>query len=161
MIEIREARYSDIPKLIPLMKECFKESDFAETFGFTSKEDDTMQWFAGIVNKPEYGFFVALDDEKPVGFLVVGVRPWVMNFNDTYAFEMFYYVEKGHRNGRISRKLVKFYEEWAKSIGCKAVEFGVTEKMKGEKMAKFLIRLGFVPALRSHVKRLEVDHGIG
>lgn len=154
-IDIRPALYSDVPKLIPMAKDFFDESKWAEVFGFTEREDDTMRFLAGMVRSDEHGFFVAANGSGPVGFMIVGVRPWVMHFGEKIGYEMFYYMDKAHRRGAVSRRLVKAYEEWAREQGAHVVEFGVTDRMRGDKMEKFLHRLGYSPELKSYIKKLE------
>lgn len=161
MIEVRPARLSDVPKIIPMAKDYFEESGWKKSFGYSLVEDEMLLWFAAAVKNPFFGFFLAENGSGPVGLLIGYLQPWAMNHTERSAFQMFFYVDKNQRNGKVSKRMIEAYEAWAKENGCQAVEFGVTEKMKGEKMAKYLSRLGYEPATRSHVKRFEeVQDGV-
>lgn len=132
----------------------FEESHFSDIFGVSYKEDDAMRNFAAMVGQNDQKLFVAHNETGPIGFLAVGVMQWVANNDEYFCFEKYFYVDKKHRNGSVSRKLIEAYEAWGKAIGAKAVEFGCTEPMRGEKVTRFLKRLGYTVAVRSHAKKL-------
>jgi len=102
------------------------ETDLNEWFRLRSilwdetSEDDHKTEMVDIIDHYEtQQVFVAETDGGLIGFLEVGIRPFVEDCSsDHVGYLEGWYVEKAFRKLGIGKELVKKAEEWARAKGC-------------------------------------------
>jgi GNAT superfamily N-acetyltransferase len=88
--------------------------------------------------------FVAMEENKYVGFILAYVRNEDYNDKQCYGFCEDIWVDKEHRNGEVAEKLIQTATEEAKKHGIKRIEF-VTEYSKN--LLDIWKRKGYKPTL--------------
>lgn len=156
MIEIREAKYTDIFDLFKLVQEFFIVSRHALEWGVSLKEKDALMTIKSFMDNPDLCLFIGLNDGNLEGIIIGGIRPWILNFDEKIAFELGYYVRPKSRKGRLAKLLISKFEEWAKENGALAIEVGSIVSVEGKRVSKLFERLGYPQIINGHVKRLGV-----
>lgn len=137
---IRRLTTWDIPQIINMSHK------YHETVEHMPYEFDAVYVAACLnsyLNKPESGFFVAVEDGNIVGFLwglATNVLPWTPTLS---AIDVVFYVEKKHRGSRAAIKLIKAYESWAKELGCVEALLSTSSGINTERTLGFYERMGF------------------
>ena len=152
---VREAAYKDIPALLAIWEEFFKASNFDKVMGISFDDMSSLYTIKRYIDDPTLCLFVAMADSELSGFIVGGVRPWILNLKENVAFELGFYVRPKHRKSRASIMLIRALEGWARKTGAKSLEAGSAKTLDGKRVSKFFERCGFKHILNGHIKRLE------
>lgn len=151
-IEIRKAKYSDVPSVAGLAKEFFEESEWAK-YGLGHDVEDTLTWLLRIMNTDSAELVVA-ENSKPVGFAIVGFRPWVLKKDDLLAYELLFYLKPEYRKGQTGKRLFLALEEIARERGAVTMEAGATTNIAKGRVGKLLERVGYTASLNGYMKKL-------
>ncbi len=125
------------------------ETDLNEWFRLRStlwdetSEDDHKSEMVDIIDHHDtQQVFVAESDGRLVGFLEVGIRPFVEDcVTDHVGYLEGWFVEKDFRNHGIGKELVKKAEDWARMKGC--TEMASDAELGNELSLKAHLSLGY------------------
>ena len=127
-IIIRFTTNNDLDQLIWLYNQnYYGESKIQTDFNGLSDK------FKSLNKNPDYKFISALDGEKLVGFCSVVVNHDIFEQQKPILILWNLRVHPKYRKNKIGKSLMRFTEDFAKSIGCYAIFLGCN---KGNKVAK-------------------------
>ena len=70
------------------------------------------------------------------------------------AVELFWFIRKQYRGGRAAVVLLKKFEGWAASKGCRRVTMVHLENDASDGLPKFYMRMGYSPLETHYIKEL-------
>ena len=97
--------------------------------------------------------FIDEIDGKPAGCMVGMLIPSYMNLSHWAAYNMVWFVLKEYRKTKSSLRLLKAYEGWAESMGCRDIHLGVGTEGRND-MKKCFKRYGYKSYQTTYIKRL-------
>ena len=114
---IRLVKKEDIKYLAPIYKEFYDDADIGENWTIEKSEELLNYWY----NKQGDLFFVAEEDEKPVGAIMSGVKSW---FDGLRLIDTEIFVSKDYQEKHLGRALMLEHLKQAKiKYNVKTVEF--------------------------------------
>jgi len=114
---IRLVKLEDIISLAPIYKDLYDDADIGEFWSIESAEKLLKYWY----DKQQDLFFVAEEDEKPVGAIMSGVKPW---FDGNRLVDTELFVAKDYQEKHIGRELYKKHLSEAQRIyKARVIEF--------------------------------------
>lgn len=134
---IREGKHQDLGALAELGALLWPEHTVSELEGD----------FAGIMG-PEAAFFLALEDEKPMGFAQCQLRHDYVEGTDSspVGYLEGIYVAEDCRGKGVAKELLEACEAWARGKGCR--EFASDCELDNTQSLRFHQRVGFQEANR-------------
>jgi aminoglycoside 6'-N-acetyltransferase I len=100
------------------------------------------EFLAGRLKMP-LAVLVAIDDDRPIGFVELFIRPYAEDcLTDRVAYLEGWYVEPEYRRQGVGRALVEASEQWGRAEGC--TEFGSDALIENDVSAAAHAALGFV-----------------
>ena len=135
---IRRAKIADLPVLTELALELWPDN-----------AADKMYFdLGGIMTSGESIFFLAYEEDKPVGFAQCQLRHDYVEGTETspVGYLEGIYVKETAREQGFASQLMKACEAWAKSEGC--MEFASDCKVGDDDGLAFHLKLGFKEANR-------------
>jgi len=148
---IRPITREDVPQCVDLGYEQFMASRF--NYLHYDREKIKTQ-FLNAVDHPTRRAFVIDHDGELVGIVGVSLEQFEYNY-DTFAMDHFYYIKPEHRKGLLAMRLFKIAEDWAKKNRAIEIHFNFAFNDEGQRIAKFMDRLGYVK-YNEHYKKLLV-----
>lgn len=140
---VRKARnMQDVENMVALGAEMHAESIYASSPYVPAK---LLAYGKGFLDNPQSGvLLLAEDNDKCHGMMAGwGLRSF---FNDDVCVrDMILYIRKEKRGGTTAIRLVSAFEDWAKSIGAKSIDIGISAGINNERATKFYTALGFKP----------------
>lgn len=140
-MKIGPATVDDIPELVRLSYLMHGGSAYSK---FNFDLDKIASNFAFWVSSPDY-FVVTAKDED--GMIVGGYCGYVTEYffgKDLIACDLGLFVEPSRRGGMTAIRLIKAFEDWAKSKGAKEVCPGTTTMVAPERTSRLYERLGYL-----------------
>lgn len=114
---IRLAQKEDIKYLAPIYKDLYDDADIGENWTIEKSEELLTYWY----NKQGDLFFVAVEDGKPVGAIMSGVKSW---FDGLRLIDTEIFVSKDYQEKHIGRTLMLEHLKQAKiKYNVKTIEF--------------------------------------
>ena len=114
---IRLAKKEDIKYLAPIYKELYDDADIGENWTIEKSEELLNYWY----HKQGDLFFVAEEDEKPVGAIMSGVKSW---FDGLRLIDTEIFVSKNYQEKHLGRALMLEHLKQAKiKYNVKTIEF--------------------------------------
>jgi len=114
---IRLVKKEDIKYLAPIYKELYDDADIGENWTIEKSEELLNYWY----NKQGDLFFVAEEDEKPVGAIMSGVKSW---FDGLRLIDTEIFVSKNYQEKHFGRALMLEHLKQAKiKYNVKTIEF--------------------------------------
>jgi aminoglycoside 6'-N-acetyltransferase I len=113
------------------------------------------QFFAGRLREPLAVLFAVDDQDRPLGFAELDIRPYAEDCDtDRVAYLEGWYVEPAARRHGVGRALVAAAEEWGRAQGC--TEFASDALLDNAVSAAAHLALGFEETvqIRCFKKRL-------
>lgn len=135
---IRAAKHDDIPRLIELGRLMHDTTSYA-LLGFD--EDKVRTLLATLIGGAGV-VFVSEHDGQIVGGFAGGIAEYWFS-RDLNAFDYAVFVDPAKRNGMIAVRLVTVFCEWARQMGAKHIQLGITTGVHVEATAKLYRALGF------------------
>lgn len=84
------------------------------------QDDDFKAEIREILNDPQSIAFLAFDDYQPIAFAELSIRNYAEGCDTRHVgYLEGIFVEEGHRQQGIARKLIQHAEEWCMLKGCK------------------------------------------
>lgn len=77
------------------------------------------EYLLNAIASPLFGVFVAVEDGEIIGAACVAAVKVYFTSNCYFATEMFWFVDREHRKGRIGFRLLHAMERWAEDRDCK------------------------------------------
>ena len=108
-------------------------------------EEDVIRHYANYYMSlidSDIRVYLAYNDNKPVGYLVAYVKPYLFNRGVSVGQEMLYVVPDS-RGGKAAIALMKKLDDLAKENNALEVYAGVANGYNAEKALKFFERLGY------------------
>ncbi len=122
MIEIRAAKYSDVPGVITLAGAFHKRAIGDK---WPVDYDRIPDFFHRTIAYPNMTTIVAIENAQIIGMITGAKCPLWWNEAHHIAQHFAVVVHPEHRKKGIGRKLVNALEDWAKLKGCKGVHLSL------------------------------------
>ena len=135
-LEIRKAVESDIPSLLPLMRELAEFEKYSKDFAIT-EEVLSEQGFRR--SPPDFHCLIAEEGSNLVGFLVYYFVPFTYRAKPNLIIKELYIADP-HRSRGIGRQLMKAVARQAQEAGCGMIKWWVAKW--NERGMEFYQRLG-------------------
>ena len=113
---VRKATLEDKLDIAFLVKQFNKECKYP----FKVNTDKVFNSLDQIINHPDFIVLVAEEDGDVGGMFIGGVTAPLFS-EDIVSTELAWYMQPEYRKGRSGMEMLKQYEEWSKSKGCKFV----------------------------------------
>ena len=137
-VEIRKAVESDIPSLLPLMRELAEFEKYSKDFAI-SEEVLREQGFRR--SPPDFHCLIAEEGSALVGFLVYYLIPFTYRAKPNLIIKE-HYIADPHRSRGIGRQLMKAVARQAQEAGCGMIKWWVAKW--NERGMEFYKRLGAI-----------------
>jgi len=147
---IRKVTEEDLLDLSILSKQFAREAK-QNGYNLTFEASKFKESFLSIVNHPDYFYYLAEVNGDVVGFFL-GAKFQPLFSADVLAVEMFWWLEKEHRGNRVSLKMLKAFEVWAKETG--ASEVSVSDLQGVKNLDSLYKRLGYTKSEVTYKKDL-------
>lgn len=135
---IQKAKIVDLPILTRLALELWRDHSA-----------DRMYYdLGGIMTSGESVFFLAYEEDKPVGFAQCQLRHDYVEGTETspVGYLEGIYVQEAYRKNGYASQLMKACENWARGEGC--MEFASDCEIDNQESLTFHLKLGFEEANR-------------
>jgi GNAT superfamily N-acetyltransferase len=139
-MKIREMTQGDLHYAVQLAADMHQESWFRD-FDFDAAKALSI-WDRKVSQPDRWCLLVAEDDNKIVG-IFAGITFEHFFGNQTASCDLILYVDPAHRGGSAAPRLIKAYEEWARSVGVVEIQIGVSTGVNTERTARLFEKLGF------------------
>ncbi len=147
---IRKATREDLFDLAVLGKQFVREAK-QNGYKLTFNQEKFTTSFLSVVDNSDYLYLVYEIEGEAVGFFLGAVFQPLFS-NDLLAVEMFWWVEKEHRGGRNSLKLLSTFEDWSREKG--ASEVSVSDLQGVKDLDKLYKKLGYTKSEVTYKKDL-------
>lgn len=146
---IRDANHSDTLDLILSVKQFCKEIPHKAW----SKVNTTKisELITSLIDIPAGFVKVVVHDDEIVGCLIAVATELPIN-DFIVSQELMFWLDKNHRNGKTSPKLIDAYVEWAENVGCNFVRLSSIDEILGGKAGVLFKRKGFVATETAYIK---------
>jgi GNAT superfamily N-acetyltransferase len=134
--EIRKAVESDIPSLLPLMRELAEFEKYSTDFGIT---EEVLREQGFRRSPPDFHCLIAGEGSSLVGFLVYYFVPFTYRGKPNLIVKELYIADR-HRSRGIGRQLMKAVAREAQEAGCGMIKWWVARWNK--RGMEFYKRLG-------------------
>lgn len=138
--ELRPATKADLPMILVLGEDMYKESRLAQFAPYEPKRvAEILYW---LVNN-DGGFLHVSEDEHGInGFMLAILSPAA--FGDYWeATELAFYVVPEKRESNIGTQILEAYKDWGKSAGATRIAIQNSSYNDPEPIAKFFVKHGF------------------
>ena len=135
-IKIRKAGESDIPSLLPLMRELAEFEKYSKDFAIT---DAVLREQGFLRSPPDFHCLIAEEGSTLVGFLVYYFVPFTYRAKPNLIIKELYIADR-HRGRGIGRKLMKAVARQAQETSCGMIKWWVAKW--NERGMDFYRRLG-------------------
>ena len=135
-VEVRKAVESDIPSLLPLMRELAEFEKYSKDFAIT-EEVLLEQGFRR--SPPDFHCLIAEEGSVAVGILVYYLVPFTYRAKPNLIVKELY-IADGHRSRGIGRQLMQAVAREAEQAGCGVIKWWVARW--NERGMEFYKRLG-------------------
>lgn len=135
-LEIRKAVESDIPSLLPLMRELAEFEKYSSDFAIT---EEVLREQGFRRSPPDFHCLIAEEDSRLVGFLVYYFVPFTYRAKPNLIVKELYIADR-HRSRGIGRQLMKAVAREAQQTGCGLIKWWVAKW--NERGMEFYKRLG-------------------
>lgn len=150
---LRLARLEDIPKLVRFARNFWDASPYKSMkFDVIKGEKFLRDIISG--SNVDAIVLVALDDDKPIGFLV-GVCDQPVFSSARIAVELGWWIEPKSRGTRASFLIYSAYEDWARRIGCTHVQGAYLPGISPD-LDEFYKKRGYIQVETSFLKVLKL-----
>lgn len=146
---IRDANHSDTLDLILTVKQFCKEIPHKAW----SKVNTTKinELITSLIDTPAGFVKVVTYDDEIVGCLIAIATELPIN-DFIVSQELMFWLDKDHRNGKTSPKLIDAYSEWAENIGCNFARLSSIDELLGGKAGVLFKRKGFAATETAYIK---------
>ncbi|MGB9474752.1 MAG: GNAT family N-acetyltransferase [Candidatus Udaeobacter sp.] len=135
-LEIRKAVESDIPRLLPLMRELAEFEKYSKDFAIT---EEVLREQGFRRSPPDFHCLIAEEGSNLVGFLVYYFVPFTYRAKPNLIIKELYIADR-HRSKGIGRQLMKAVAREAQETGCGMIKWWVAKW--NERGIEFYQRLG-------------------
>jgi len=136
MLEIRKAVESDIPSLLPLMRELAEFEKYSNDFAIT---EEVLREHGFRRSPPDFRCLVAEEGATVLGLLVYYLVPFTYRAKPNLIIKELYIADR-HRSRGIGRQLMKAVAREAQELGCGVIKWWVARW--NERGMEFYKRLG-------------------
>jgi len=136
MLEIRKAVESDIPSLLPLMRELAEFEKYSNDFAIT---EEVLREQGFRRSPPDFHCLVAEEGATVLGLLVYYLVPFTYRAKPNLIIKELYIADR-HRSRGIGRQLMKAVAREAQELGCGVIKWWVARW--NERGMEFYKRLG-------------------
>ena len=141
-LEYRTAKHTDAHDLVEICARFHAES----WQSFADHDHERMhEWMVERIDCENTEIFMAFDGSEIAG-VMVGLVFCFPYSNTLVAGDYIWYVAPKYRGGMTGVRLLRMYEEWARSKDVANIMTGVTSGIRIERGAQLLSRLGYSPA---------------
>jgi GNAT superfamily N-acetyltransferase len=137
-LEIRKAVESDIPRLLPLMRELAEFEKYSKDFAIT---EEVLREQGFRRSPADFHCLIAEEDCTLVGFLVYYLVPFTYRAKPNLIIKELYIADR-HRSRGTGRQLMKAVAREAQQAGCGMIKWWVAKW--NERGMEFYKRLGAI-----------------
>lgn len=140
-LRVRKATKLDGQSLVELMRDYHSEmpQDVAGDFCYQLTAERIMQ----CIGAPDHFQCIALDGSKPVGCLAAALAPMRLWSSELIALDIVLYVLPEYRAKGAGLKLIRSYEDWARSKSCRHISLSCSSLLREDRTYKLYERLGY------------------
>jgi GNAT superfamily N-acetyltransferase len=135
-LKIRKAIESDIPQLLPLMRDLAEFEKYADAFAIT---EDILREQGFRQSRPDFQCLVAEENGSLIGMLVYYFVAFTYRAKPNLIIKELY-VDESHRSNGVGNLLMKGAAQEAKCAGCGVIKWWVAKWNK--RSIEFYERLG-------------------
>jgi GNAT superfamily N-acetyltransferase len=135
-MRVRKAVETDVPSLLPLMRELARFEKYADAFAVT---EEVLREQGFRRSPPDFYCFVAEENGKLVGLLVYYFVPFTYRAKPNVIVKELY-VADGHRSKGVGKLLMKAVAKEAEQAGCGMIKWYVAKW--NQRSVQFYERLG-------------------
>lgn len=139
-MKVREMSQGDVYRALSLAAAMHQESWFRH-FDFDVNKALSI-WDRKVAQPNRWCLFVAEDQDKLVG-VFAGCAFEHFFGTDLVASDLILYVDPEHRGSSAAPRLIKAYEQWARGVGVKEIQLGVSTGVQPERTLRLFEKLGF------------------
>jgi len=146
---IRKAELKDVPQVVSLVKDFFKES--LSDYGLLLEDKtiiETLEHYAKNLIA-----FVAEENGKIVGVVGGLIAHSIFDKSQLIGQETIWYVDKDYRNGTIGLKLIKTFEDECKNRGASLIAMVNMGNLNNEILGKLYRHRGYKLMEKQYIKR--------
>lgn len=138
-ISIRRYTRADVSQMVERLEELLQQFHYGK-IDFNAKRVKDML----IANLRNRGFFcdIVVADGEIVGVLCGSIVEFMFSY-EVYAEHHITYIWPTHRSLAVITKLVRNYQQWARSRGVRQIRWGQSTGFKQEKFIVLAKRMGF------------------
>ena len=151
---IRKAVLNDIPDLLELGVQLYEATPYKDAIPLDLKKARFSFEKYILMDDLESIVLVAVHNGEVVGG-IAGVLFQPPFGKETYAAELFMYLEPNSRKTRLGADLMDAYENWAKVVGASAIQYPFFLNHHPEKLKRIYERKGFKPEETLYYKNLK------
>jgi GNAT superfamily N-acetyltransferase len=152
---IRKATNTDVITLLTVGDKYFKE--VKRYNGMPLNKDRVAKYALLAIQDPSQEIFVAVINNRPVGFMWVGIVGQIWT-EEPMAKDLFLYVLSEYRGRSIAKKLIIAFEEWAVSRGVRNFHTGANSGIYDDYAATQLyVKQGYSHGGRNFYKHIKEE----
>lgn len=151
MHEIRLAKKEDMPFIVAMCEKFYSFTDASKIKEFSHS---ALYRLVDSFISSDYANCFVCGDNIPIA--CAGMTAMNHPFTDDFLIvsEVFWWVEPDHRNKGIGKDLIRYAENWGKSIGAAASAMAHTAEIEPKKARETYEKLGYKQAEHSYWKIL-------
>lgn len=149
-MRIVKAELSDVPSLLTLAEEFYKNGDLAVFGPFSHKKTGWSHWLETCITSDKCLVLLCETDGKPVGFLTAMLVSMPWDEKAVSAVETGWYVKKEYRSKGYGKALLDEFMQW--SNGTKACVINVGTAENATKTGELLVSKGLFANETRHIK---------
>lgn len=153
---IRKATREDIPELLMMCSEFYKESHFQEILEVDFDPKGVALFIKAILDSDGTQSVILVDDSYR-GMVGGLIGPLVMSPTQRIATEAMWWVAPEFRGTRVAFELFRAYVSWARECGVAAISMVALEHLDGSRVGKFYERLGLTKSEVTYMAPLRVS----
>lgn len=147
---IREATIFDLPKVFELSKEVYNVSVNHRSV-YTWNDEKALSALKLFITSDEATIIIEEFNGILKGFIIAELYMPAAGI-EIIASDVVVFVKPEYQGGITIAKLIKGYENWAKSKGATHIELGVSSGLNHERTLSLYVSLGYRPSSVTYIK---------
>lgn len=151
-LRLRPATKLDGGTLLDMMQRYHQEMppEVAGDFDYPLAADRMMR----CIGQPDHFQCIAFDGSQAIGCIAAALAPMRYWSPENLALDIVLYVLPEYRAKGAGLKLIRAYEDWARSKGCRHISLSCSSRINEDRTYKLYERLGYEPIGVQFIKEL-------
>lgn len=150
---IREANFLDIPDVVKIGRELY-ESAINHNSMYEFDDEKALTVCKHFIDSDDSIVLIDKNGGEITGFFI-GQLTTPLVGTETIAVDVMLFVRPEYQGGYTIFKLIKKYEQWAKSKGAKFIQLGVSSGLKQQRTLSMYSYLGYRPHSAIYFKEVK------